>query len=534
MSDDIAASPADAAPEHSLVEIAPGFGALLGPSVPDGFELLEAAVVPDRAKHDITSTVSTLIGAGNLGAQALMGQTNLQGIVRLAPETLKALQTATPLTSGGVNLGTLVDSSGHFAHSVRWMPAAGVQGASAAATIGPALATLAIQIQLAEMKSLMQDNLQLTEAVLKEARNERWSSASALRETLAHALGEAQDIGEVTDGVWQNIAGLEDDLRRERKRAQRAVDDQVRALRAQKGHTDRRKFLDEHGEAILADVLSLVATQQAWFIYQGLRAGHLYEGAETTPANDALISRIVDNAQVEWEKSSGKVKELVSTLHQQFAVFAEFPGSRTMPVGRAHSARKKVSGSARDFLTRLEVLEKEIDYAPRTVPEARVSLIVDEDHRKRVAESLRWQLTGSEELLALAVGDARGAFSGDRYLAVTGERLLVGRASDIDRNGEPWHIMRTRDVRYVKSSANEKWSEITLDVYLPDDELHLKFDVPTDSGTARSDMEQLIQLLRSFMNLPAAEVPTSPLALEAAENDRTPVEPARSPELLDS
>ena len=529
-----AATPGDATPQHALVEIAPGFGALFGPSVPDGFEMLKSPIMPERATREITFAMSNLIGVANLGSQIFMAQANLQGLVQLAPETLQALETAHPVMSGGFNLGTLVDPSGKFAHSVRWMPVKDVQAMGGLSSVGPALQMLAIQAQLAEMKSLMQDNVQLTQAVLKEIRNERWASASALRETLGRALEEAQAIGEVTDGVWQNVAGLEDDLTRERKRDRRAVDDHINMLATRKSHVDREKFLAEHGDAILADLLSLVAVQQAWFIYQGLRAGHLYEGSETTPANDALISHIVDKAQAGWKQSTSDVYELTSSLHQQFSLFAEFSGNRVIPVGRAHSARRKVSEASREFLKRLDVLENEIGYTTRPLPQASLLLIEKGDRQARVAESLRWELNDSEELLAIGVGDAIGAFSGDRYLAVTADRLLVARASEVDRHGGPWRAFSTSDVRFVKSSADDKWKEVSIDVYMPEDEVHLKLDVPSDSETGRSDAEKLVQLLRSFMNLPSDEVPQSPVLTAANENETPAIEPTHEPELLDS
>lgn len=533
MTDDVAATPEEDAPEHSLVEIAPGFGVLFGPSVPDGFEMLKSPIVPDRASDDIWSVVSPLIGAANLAAQANMAHASVQGLVRLTPETLEWLKFARPLTSGGENLGVLVGQSGKFSHVVRWVPAGDVATAGQLSSVGPALALLAIQAQLAEMKSLMQDNIQLTQAVLKEIRNERWASASALRETLGHALEEAQAIGGVTAGVWQNIAGLDDDLRKERKRDRRAVDDHVNALANQKSHVDRQKFLAEHGDAILADLLSLVAVQQASFIYQGLRAGYLYEGTETTPANDALIAHIVETTQVDWKKSTADVYQLAATLHQQFATFADLPGNRAMPVGRAHNARKKVSDTSREFLERLDVLEKEIGYTPRERPDAQIQLLKG-DRRARAAESLRWELEDSEELHAVAIGDALGAFSGDRYLGITQERILVARASEVDRHGGPWHAFRTNDIRYVKSAVDEKGKTVTLDVYMPEDELHLKLEVPAAAETGRSDAETLIQLVRSFMNLPSKEIPQSPVGAVKPENDLVSVEPTPSPELLGS
>ena len=530
MSDDIAASPTDAAPEHFLVEIAPGFGVLFGPSVPDGFEMLQSPILPDRATDDIWSTVSPLIGVANLAAQANLAHSSAQGLVRLTPQTLEALKVARPLMSEGQNLGVLVSRSGKFSHVVRWIPAGDVATSVQSASIGTALALLAIQAQLAEMKNLMQDNLQLTKAVLKELRNERWASASALRETLGHALDEAQAIGAVTNGVWQNIAGLEERLLKERNRDRRAVDDHIKTLAGLKSHIERQKFLAEHGDAILGDLISLIGVQQAWFIYQGLRAGHIYQGDEAKQADDALLTHIVRHAEEDWKRSTSNVYELAATLHEQFASFATFPGNSTMPVGRAHGAKKKVPEASREFLARLKVLEKEIGYKAPETPKASVLLIDKTDKLALLSESLRWRLEDTEVLLSLAIGDARGAFSGDRYLAVTDQRLLVGKVSDVDRRGGPWHAFSAHDVRYVKYTADKKWSTVTLDVYMPDDELHLKFELQTDSESARPDMEKLIELLQSFMNLPSAEVPQSPLLTTAPENTQGALEPARSTE----
>ena len=53
----------------------------------------------------LTDKLAMASGIGNLAAQGAQGAMTVQGLVRLAPETLQALNTAQPMTSGGWGWG---------------------------------------------------------------------------------------------------------------------------------------------------------------------------------------------------------------------------------------------------------------------------------------------------------------------------------------------------------------------------------------------------------------------------------------------
>src|SRR5690242_10311993 len=91
----------DPAPSTTLVEVegCPGLALVFGPDVPAGVDLVTPTLFPTTAADSATGTISTLIGAGNIAAQAGTAAAGLQGLVRLTPETLNALQSATPLTN---------------------------------------------------------------------------------------------------------------------------------------------------------------------------------------------------------------------------------------------------------------------------------------------------------------------------------------------------------------------------------------------------------------------------------------------------
>ncbi|WEV78806.1 hypothetical protein O9K63_03145 [Janibacter cremeus] len=131
----------------ALVEIEPGLAVLYGSDVPEGMNVVPFALLGEDKVETLGSSIARATGLANVAAQSLNGATNVQGLVRLAPETLKVLQTAKPLTSGGYNLGTLA-SNGKIVGQVRWMPAGSAVTAGVLASVGPAVALMAIQSQL--------------------------------------------------------------------------------------------------------------------------------------------------------------------------------------------------------------------------------------------------------------------------------------------------------------------------------------------------------------------------------------------------
>lgn len=85
-----------------------------------GFELEPLVLLPDR--EAIGEVVARSAGIANVGAQAAQALTPARGLVRLAPETLNAMQAgAQPLSSGGWDLGSLT-REGKIVQQVRRPP----------------------------------------------------------------------------------------------------------------------------------------------------------------------------------------------------------------------------------------------------------------------------------------------------------------------------------------------------------------------------------------------------------------------------
>ena len=147
-------------PGVSLVEIEPGVAVVMGDQpleslgLPAEFdcEVNPFQLMPPGDIQNLADKISLATGGLNLVAQGAQGVVSARGLVRLAPETMKAMKSGLqPLTSGGKNLGALVGKNGKIAHQIRWVPATGAAATSIIAALGPAAAALALQAQLASI-----------------------------------------------------------------------------------------------------------------------------------------------------------------------------------------------------------------------------------------------------------------------------------------------------------------------------------------------------------------------------------------------
>src|SRR3712207_9108479 len=88
----------------------------------------------------------------------------------------------------------------------------------------PALATIALQMQLSEITGLVRTNIALTTQVLGTIRTEQWAELTGLVATIERTVDQARELGSVPDSLWQSIAGnaavlnKQRDLRSEERR----------------------------------------------------------------------------------------------------------------------------------------------------------------------------------------------------------------------------------------------------------------------------------------------------------------------------
>ena len=285
------------ATETALVEVSPGTAVVFG-EVPEGFNLIPFTLVPQEDRAAIGGAIATGTGILNVGGQLAAGLANARGLVRLAPQTLRALQAgAVPVQSGGFNIGVLAAQNGQFVRSIRWLPATDAQAALTLANVGPASLMMAIQAQLNEISGLVRENLALTETLLRTVRNEQWAELAGLGQAVSKAIEEANSVGHVTRLIWENVAGYEAPIRKQRDLFRRNIEAHTAEMAKRRSPEERRQYIEKNGEAMLLDAHSLLLADKSWFEYQALRAvGQARLGAGEDPREQKLLETIVENA----------------------------------------------------------------------------------------------------------------------------------------------------------------------------------------------------------------------------------------------
>lgn len=493
----------------SLVEIEPGLAVLYGDRVPPGMELVPFSLMPEKSSADLADAVSKATGVANVAAQGVNGLLQAQGLVRLAPETLKALETARPLATGGWNLGTLA-SEGKIVAQVRWLPAGGATTASVIASAGPALAMLAIQMQLSEITKLARHNIDLTKVVVQEARIERLAANQASYEDLARRIDEARHIGSVPPAVYKEVRGKESALAAHWEVARRLVKTHTGQLRRKIAHQDRQQYLRDNAEAILADAHALLLAQCAWFMQQSLRAGHLLDTIDDDPRNRQLLEKVVNDARVRHEQSLGETEGLIEGLCREIGLMAELEGKRTLPVGGKRRAAKDVALVANRLHAALAALRGGEAHEVRELDQPALTVFNDE----APAELLRvlpYRLEHDERVLALADATQDGRVRPIRdpgWIAVTDQRVLIMKQDELRRYGSIADEQPLTTIRYVRTKVDARGGP-EIDVITKDKDFTLRFGSWAAEETHQQEVKSLGALLGHFMNLPPDELPTS-------------------------
>lgn len=495
-------------PSSALVEVEPGLAVFFGTAVPRGLELVPIELLDPTRLASLNTAIGTATGLGNLAAQAATGVAQAQGLVRLAPETLQALQTAQPMTSGGWNLGTVV-SNGKIVAQVRWLPATSATAVSVAASLGPALVMLALQMQLAQISRAVQHNLELTSQVLKVLRQEQWSQVTGAYKTLHRELDNARHVGAVSDSIWFNVRGQEAGLRASNDLFTLKVRDHARVLQSKRGHKERREFLVDHGDAIIADVHGLLLSQDAWFIYNGLRAAHLSESAAHDERDAALLEKLVRDSR-ELHRSTLELSgRLLHELGNEIGVIAELDGKRTIPFAGQKSAARQVFRMSQQLLAALEASAGVNGLTARKPLTRPPVSVVRRNQAHELLGPLRFRLHRDETLLGAADVTSNLWKWNPRdsgWMIVTDQRVLLTKHHVWRELAGIDYELPVQDFRYVRvAEERDKGAKIFVATRTASYEVQFR-NWTTEEGH-REEAERFAKLLASFMVLPGEEVP---------------------------
>ncbi|MDN4479716.1 hypothetical protein [Demequina muriae] len=481
-----------------LVEIEPGTALVFG-TPPPGQQVAPFTLLPDFDRKDIQRQVATSIAAGSVAAQAAQAMSEASGLVRLAPETLAAINSgAQPIASGGYNIGVLAGEGGKFSSQVLWAPASAGGTAAVLASVGPAVTLLAIQVQLNEISKISEHTLAQTQQVLGTLRAEQWAELSGLDRAVQQAVSEAMLVGAVSTDIWDNVRAREADLGKQLDLFQKATDSHVRQLGQARDHAKRRDYLIDNGEAILQDAHGAVVALNAWFRYQALRASWVRSRIPEDPSNEVLFDKIVLDARVGHKRSLENIGLLLDALERELWIAHTLPGNRTLPfLGKRKSAREAAEMAA-DLSEALQAIG-----APVRSPRDDVALpstvcFGDDEAPDALASVLRWRMERDETVEAIAQG--RNRLRRRELIVLTSERLLSAQRAEFERHGVFDVDVKVSDIRYVRRRADT--SGARLDVVTRDLDRSWGFE---STAAASGEFLSFVALLQRHMRVPDAE-----------------------------
>ncbi|MEU8061607.1 hypothetical protein [Microbispora bryophytorum] len=506
-----------------LAEVLPGVAVVFG-EVPAELklDLIDFGLVPAADRMQI-STVLASIGntatvAGNLGNAFA----SVQGLYRISDATQALLKAGGSLAvKDGANLGA-VFANGKIVGQARLIPLNAVSVAQTVAAIGPALAMVALQMQLSEVTGLVRTNIALTSQVLTTIRHGQWAELTALVATVDHVVDQAREVGSVPTSLWDTVAGKRADLRKQLDLYRLNVGDHVRQIHRLDTHA-RREYLETNAEAILFDANALLSSLKAWTGYQALHAARARAAGLEDAGEARLVDTIAHDTRAELDSALAETTSLVASLTRELRIIAELPGRDTLPL----TGKRKDSKAARQTSARLlEALEPLADALHPPAPPLEAPGVacaprsLDLEPYLRI---LRWFLEDGETLRVLGFPDQLDAldpvsaiFSGAKeklaaamdkaaaktLVAVTDRRIITAKTNAFLEQGEIRQDIPIDRVRYVRATTTQdKSGRLAIDLITRDENIRWLFQADIDN----TQVDALAAVLAESMTIPDVE-----------------------------
>ena len=511
-----------------LAEVLPGVVFTFG-EVPEKLKLdldpIDVSLLSAADREKITAFLASTGNAANVGGNLANAFAGVEGVYRVSGATQAILNAGGTLAAkDGANIGAVL-LNGKIVHQARLIPMAKLSMAQRAAHLGPALAMLALQLQLSEVAGLVKRNIALTSQVLTTLYREQWSTLKGLVEAVDDAFGEAQEIELVTPHVWETVATKRAELLKARDQYQQNVKEHVRKIKELDAH-GRREYLEINAEAIVFDAYALRSSLEAWTKYQVLRAAKVNAAGREDEAG--LVEVIERDTRAERRAALTEMRSLVYSLTRELRVIAELPGRATVPLTR----NRRDSKAARLTCTQLlEAIEPLADALHPPVPplEKPAAVCAPESLEcEPYLRTLRWFLEDGETLRVLGFPDqldvvgAFGAASGGaremmaaakdmaaaaidkaakNMVAVTDRRIIMARTNAFRKQGQIGQDIPVDQVRYVRVPAQDANGRSALDIITPDETIRLIFQADIEN----MKVDALAAVLAESMTIPDAE-----------------------------
>lgn len=519
-SDDQISAESTEAPLSALVEVLPGVVLALGevPTVALGLELVDFGLVPAADRAHLATALASLVGnTATVGGNLATAMSSAQGLYRVSSATQALINNGAVLAvKDGANLGS-VWMNGKLVAQARFIPVSAVNVASVAAAIGPAVAMVAIQIQLNEISGLVRANIALTTQVLSTLRSEQWAELSGHVAAIDRALAQAREIESIPSSLWDTVAGDEAALRKHVDLYRRHVVSHLKQI-DQPSTRVRREYLEANAEAIVFDSHALMSSLKAWTGYKALQAGRARSAGQQDGDEARLVDVIVRDTRNELDAARADATQLVDALDRELRLIAELTGPMTIPLTRKRRDQRSAQMTSGELLRAIEPLAEALRPTPPALDAPAIVCApadVDLDPYLRV---LRWTLEADETLRCIAFCYDRNEpdvvalgqnvlsrIEPERWatlVAVTNRRIITARASDFRREGRFGNQTSLDDVRYVRARTSRSTNgRAELDITTREVDLRWGFRADTD----HAQIDGLAAVLGGAMSLPEAE-----------------------------
>lgn len=336
-------------PSTVLAEVLPGVAVVFG-EVPVELkpDLLDFGLVPAADRKRLSTVLASIGNTATVAGNLKNAFASAQGLYRISDATQALLRAgATLAVKDGANLGTVISSS-RFIAQARFIPVAEVSAVQSAASLGPTLAMIGLQMQLSEVTGLVRTNIALTSQVLTTIRNEQWAELTGLVATVDRAVDHAREVESVPTTLWHKVADKEADLGKQLELYRLNVRGHIGQIH-DLDLRGRRGYLQTNAAAIFFDAHALLSSLKAWTGYQALHAARARAAGPDDVGEARLVDVIARDTREELDSALAEMTSLVDSLTRELRIIAELPGRDTLPL----SGKRRDSNAARQISARL-------------------------------------------------------------------------------------------------------------------------------------------------------------------------------------
>lgn len=379
-----------------IVPLEDDYALVVGPNT-KGLEKIDGSLVGDRALNDLIASIGE--GASLSGGAASAANTiqHMSGLYKLDAVTKAQLAAGNALTKAtdGQLIGTVRNAGGQITRQARLIPVSAPQIAGAIAAIGPAVAMVAVQMQLnniSKQVSAVQQIVLQTQRMLED-----WNNADfhGTQRVVRRIFRKSTEEGTVSNTNWEQLSGLSNDIERHRDYYKERIHRHAQELQScQNNVSERRNYITEHQGSILFDSFAALNCIQTWCYYFELAHERArINGERPTLTHNEIRAEVEDDVQIQ--------RTLLRELMREFHIISELPGEWTLPYFQKRQDQTASRDTATKLLEQLNELAQQLGIKENPVPNPDVTCAPANYDVSPYTQILRWYLDEDEKLEAL-------------------------------------------------------------------------------------------------------------------------------------